>query len=204
MRHSTGVAYRGSRHDRPSGFSLVEVMVALIVTTVGVLGVVKIQALALSDTGTSRVRSLVAFAAASLAATMHADRAYWANITSDPAVDIDVTRRVVTASDPALVNPPAGGCTLSSPCTAAAQLAAQDLYDWADSLRTIAPAGTSPTATVTCDITPANPVTCAIRIAWTEHLVDTPYSNNTAASAAQLAQAATQAGPVSYTVYAQP
>lgn len=189
---------------RQRGFSLVEVMAAALVTGVGALGVVKIQALALSDTGTSRVRSLVAYSAASLAATLHADRAYWGSLTADPAVAVDITHMSVTAADPALVSAPASGCTLASPCTAAAQLAAQDLHDWADGLRTLLPASATPTATVTCEVTTGNPVSCAIRIAWTEHLVSTPYSMNTAVTQQQAVQVAARVGPVSYTVYAQP
>ena len=194
----------GLQQFRERGVSLVEVMAAVLVTGVGALGVVKIEALALSDTGLSRVRSLVAFSAASLAATLHADRAYWASVTRDPAVGVDLSQLTVTAADPALVSPPAAGCSLESPCTSPAQLAAQDLHDWANGLRTILPASANPTATVTCDVVAANPVTCAIRIAWTEHLVNTPYSMNARLTAQQSAQAAAQVGPVSYTVYAQP
>jgi type IV pilus assembly protein PilV len=197
------VSHRSFAH-RGRGFSLVEVLVALMVTSVGVLGVVKIQALALSGTGTARARSLVAFAAASLASTMHADRAYWANVTADPAVTVDVKNATLAASDPTLLSVPSGGCTLASPCAAAGQLAALDLRDWADSLRTILPASTNPAATVSCQVTGNNPVTCAIRIAWSESVVATPYSTNTAATAQQAAQALQQVEPVSYTVYAEP
>ncbi len=186
------------------GFSLVEVMVALIVSGVGILGVVKIEALALSGTGTARLRSLIAFEAASLAATMHADRSYWASVAADPAVSIDVKASVLTASDANLLNPLPGGCTVASPCTAAAQLAAQDLHDWADSLKTMLPDGSNPTASVTCRISGGNPVTCAFHIAWTEHLVTTPYSTSMAASAQQTVQAVQHVEPTSYTLYAQP
>jgi Tfp pilus assembly protein PilV len=169
-----------------------------------VLGVVKIQALALSGTGTARARSLVAFAAASLASTLHADRAYWANVSADPAINVNVANSTLTAADPALLNPPPGGCTTASPCTLPAQLVAQDLRDWTDSLRTILPASSNPTAAVTCQIPGNSPVSCAIHITWTENLVTTPYSTNMAASAQQTAQAVQQAEPVSYTLYAEP
>ena len=68
-----------ARHGclRDAGFSLVEVMVALIVMSVGLLGIAKMQALALTSTTSARMRSLVALEAASLASTMRADRAYW-------------------------------------------------------------------------------------------------------------------------------
>src|SRR5438445_9867309 len=62
---------------REAGFSLVEVMVALIVMSVGLLGIAKMQALALTSTTSARMRSIVALEASSLASTMRADRAYW-------------------------------------------------------------------------------------------------------------------------------
>ena len=69
---------RRNTMSRLLGFSLVEVMVALIIICVGLLGIAKLQALMLSNTGTSRMRALAALEASSIAATMHADRDYWA------------------------------------------------------------------------------------------------------------------------------
>jgi type IV pilus assembly protein PilV len=69
------------------GFSLVEVMVALIVMSIGLLGIAKMQAAALSNTAIARTRSLAAIEAASLAASMHANRGYW----SSPAVAASIT-----------------------------------------------------------------------------------------------------------------
>jgi len=179
-------------------------MVGVLVIGVGLLGVAKVQALALSSTGTARMRSMVAFAASSLAATMSADRDYWAALGADPAVSIDLTSTTVTASDPDLKRAPSGGCTAVSPCTARGQLAAQDLHDWATSLQTLLPANTSPTATVTCQIPAGNPVTCAIHIVWTENLVTTAYSSNTASTAQQNLQAAQKVEQTSYTLYVEP
>jgi type IV pilus assembly protein PilV len=186
------------------GFSLVEVLVGMLVISVGLLGVARVQALALSSTGTVRTRSMVAFAASSLAATMSADRKYWAAVQADPAVSVVVTSATVSASDPDLQSPPGGGCTVSSPCIAAGQLAMQDLHDWAVSLQTLLPANTSPTATVTCQIVTGNPVTCAINIAWTENVVSTTYSSNTSSSAQQNLQAVQQVEQTSYTLYTEP
>src|SRR2546430_13031518 len=60
------------------GFSLVEVMVAVIVICVGMLGIAKLEALSVSNTTTARLRSLAAIEAASLAAAKHTNRQYWA------------------------------------------------------------------------------------------------------------------------------
>ena len=64
--------------QRIQGFSLVEVMVAVVVICVGLLGIAKMQAMALSNTNMSRQRSLAAIEAASIAASMHSNRQYWA------------------------------------------------------------------------------------------------------------------------------
>ena len=48
----------GNLRVRTRGFSLVEVMVAVVVLCVGLLGVAHMQALALSNTTTARMRSL--------------------------------------------------------------------------------------------------------------------------------------------------
>jgi type IV pilus assembly protein PilV len=186
------------------GFSLVEVLVALAVTSIGLLGVAKIQALSLSSTGTARMRSMAAFAAASLAAAMRADRAYWANITADPAVSIDVSKESIASADPVLTTPPASACTISSPCQGTEQIAAQDLHDWASNLHSTLAGSSNPTANVSCRISATNPVTCAIRIVWTEHVVSTPYSTNTLSTAQQAIEAAAQTGRTSYTLYTQP
>jgi type IV pilus assembly protein PilV len=195
---------RGRPSVRMRGFSLVEVLVSIIVISIGLLGVAKIQALALSSTGTARMRSMAAFAAASLAATMHADRAYWASLTADPAVAINVASATVTAADANLVTAPAGGCTTVSPCKITAQLAAQDLRDWLSSLKTTLPASANPTATINCQMPTGNPVTCAVHILWREHLVSTIYSTNTLSSQQQAVQAAQNIEPTSYTLYVEP
>ncbi len=55
--------YRAPARARAGGFTLLEVMVAVVITAIGLLGIAKIQALAYASTGTASLRSLVAIQA---------------------------------------------------------------------------------------------------------------------------------------------
>jgi type IV pilus assembly protein PilV len=170
---------------RRNGFSLVEVMVALIVMSVGLLGVAKMQALALSNTTSARTRSLVALEAASLASTMRADRNYWANVTADP--NVTFSKGVITADDGALK---AAGA--ACPCTPQ-QIAYQDLSDWLTDLdlQVASPQGGISCTTVPVAAPPTAPVTCTISLNWSENLI--------AANAQQAAQIKAAGGSESIT-----
>lgn len=165
-----------------AGFTLIEVMVALIIISVGLLGIAKMQALALSSTGTSRLRSLAALQGASLASTMHANRAYWASATLTSPIEI--TGTTVTTSDTTLRAELSkvssnGYCTVGhgAPC-AAATLAATDLKEWATELKNLLP---SSAATISCPAVGTH-LTCTVEIRWQESAVAI-NSQSTAAAA---------------------
>lgn len=149
---------------RPLGFSLVEVLVALIIICVGLLGIAKLQALMLSNTGTSRMRALAALEASSVAATMHANRDYWAGTpAASTSIDDTAGSEGITSDDSTLQSTP--DCTKSpdAPCTPA-KLAAYDLHNWMDDMFTTLQGSTS---TITCT-TDTGVVSCAITINWKE------------------------------------
>jgi type IV pilus assembly protein PilV len=143
----------------PRGFSLVEVMVALVVMSVGLLGIARMQAAALSSTAVASTRSLAAIEAASLAASMHVNRGYWA--TSTVAASFTVQGKSVT---PALVATP--DCVTSS-CKPTV-MAAYDLQQWAQAVQAVLPPDYL--ATITCQPT-ATPPNCTIQITWGEKSV---------------------------------
>ena len=199
-------------HLGGTGFSLVEVMVALIVISVGLLGIAKMQALALSNTSTSRMRSLIALEAASLASTMRADRTYWSSSTlwSNPTVALKVhiaAGGAVSANDTTLQLPPAANQGCPSSCTAP-QLAMSDLQEWGSQLTSIAPSATSD---VICTPPPAaaplsTPVSCQIFLSWTESLVAANAQQAAQQASQQAAQQAAQTAPppTTYTIYVDP
>jgi type IV pilus assembly protein PilV len=153
---------------RARGFTLIEVLVALVVTGIGLLGIAKIQALAYANTGSASVRSLVAIQASGLAAIMHANRAYWSGLAPSPLTitgttisDLTLNTTATGASDCNLT-----GSTVPLPCTPAL-LAAYDLHNWANGINALIP-GANPTTTITCQSIPVN---CAIQIQWNEKSV---------------------------------
>ena len=184
--HTSLAARPGPRH---SGFSLLEVMVALIVMSVGLLGIAKMQALALASTATARTRSLAALEAASLASTMRADRAYWAAVTADP--NVAITGTAVTAADATLLATSPACDSVPNVCPAS-RIAARDLQEWATDLsQQIA----GETAFINCTPSKTAPTACTINIQWKEKQI---------ASNQQQAAAAQTPTPVTYTLYVDP
>jgi type IV pilus assembly protein PilV len=174
------------------GFTLLEVMVALVVLSVGLLGVVKLESVAYSSTNVASKRSLAALEAASLAATMHVNRGYWNSPDVSGAI-ITVTNgaAAVTASAPLL----AAGIAAAPNCTSIAlpcvpvNMAAYDLAQWATGLQALL-LNQNSVAIISCGT--SNPASCMINIQWNE---------NTVATNAQ--ETVALAGP-SYTLYVEP
>jgi type IV pilus assembly protein PilV len=154
------------KHPRSAGFSLIEVMVALIIISIGLLGIAKLQAVALSSTGSAGKRSLAAVEAASIASAMHADRVYWAATTAPATTNLSGAS-VSSPNDGALVSGVDCSSIASQPCTPVL-MAAYDLTTVAQSLQSTLP---SYTGQILC--TPAvgatNPTICTITLQWTEN-----------------------------------
>jgi type IV pilus assembly protein PilV len=185
------------RMSQSQGFSLIEVMVALIVLSVGLLGIAKMQALSLSSTSIANKRSLAAIEAAALAAAMHENRGYWTS--GDPFnATINVagsTVSVVAGAGANLATSLAAGPDCLSPAgpCSVTDVAAYDLKNWANALPSLLP---NDTVAINCG---ASPVSCTINITWNENAV---AINKQEAAAAAGATAAIQ-NP-SYTLYVQP
>jgi type IV pilus assembly protein PilV len=182
---------------RLRGFSLIEVMVALIIIAVGMLGIAKMQALGLSTTQSSGTRSLVAIEAASLAASMHANRDYWVAGPPPPSFTVSVATTAplttsVAVNDATNVLNASFNCA-TMVCTAP-EVAAYDVQQWGSALAQVVPAAL---ATISCNNT-AVPLSCTIQIQWAENLVST---SNTVAAASSGANVLNS--PV-YTLYVEP
>jgi type IV pilus assembly protein PilV len=189
-----------TRHDglntgfgtRSRGFTLLEVMIALIITSIGLLGIAKIHALAYSSTATAGTRSIVALQAAGLATSMHANRSYWAGNTVPAQVVISGTNVQDANLGPAAATlDTCQSATTPSPCYCVAGygptpctndlMAAFDLHNYAFQLNA-ALANSNPITTITCAAIPS-PTNCTIKVQWTEKAVSV---NKQGANAAPL------------------
>jgi type IV pilus assembly protein PilV len=173
---------------------MIEVLVTIVVMSVALLGVAKMQAAAVSNTQISRVRSLIALQSDSLASMMHGNRGYW-------AAGVAPTTFTVTGSGAANITDSTGvlNATLSATaCSSGActpqQLAAWDVQDWQTSMNASFP---TYSATVNCNNTAGLPVSCNITVTWSEKYIAV---NTTTAASAASASATAQ----TYTLYVEP
>lgn len=178
---------------RQRGVSLLEVLIALLVIAVGVLGLTKMQALSISNTQVSGSRGLVALQASSLAAFLHGNKGYWqdgvgSTLCTGTTCTFSGLSSTVLGTAPALSS--CQGITSATACTPA-QIAALDITTWMNNINRQVP---SYTGIITCSGTPT---TCTIQINW--------YEKAAGMNIATADQAATtSATQQAYYLYVQP
>lgn len=178
------------------GFTLIEVMIAIVLIAIGLLGLAKTGALAVSNTQVASSRSLVALQASSLAAAMQANKAYWAAGVAPTA--FSTQGAVVTDSQTGVLSVVGPNCvTASAPACSPAQLAAYDVQSWASNLTLLLP---SATATFTCTNVAGSQISCVITVNWSEKYVAVNRTTATGTAANGGTQTATQ----SYSLYVAP
>ena len=194
------------RRRGQDGFTLVELLVTMLIVTVGLLGLAKMQAAAVSNTSLSRTRALMTYQAESLAGMIRANKGFWVT-TGSPAVwPAFAVSSAGVASDTGMTN--GGGCVNT---TGAAQcspdrLAHDDMYTWAATFNdgTAASAFQGASASIAC--VPAPPATtCAanpsvpngydITLTWNQKIVGVNRSTINSSSMTQ---------PVSMVMHVQP
>ena len=143
------------------------------------------------------LRSLVALQASGLAASMHANRNYWAA----GAAPVPLTVTGLTIGD-ATLQGDTTDCKKGSgatPCLPAT-LAAFDLHRYALALNSMMP-GSNPITTITCPALPL-PISCTIQVTWGEHAVS--INKESAAATVQSKSATPGTFAPTYTLYVEP
>ena len=126
---------------RETGFTMIEVLVALIILAIGLLGVAGVQTLAMKQTTNSHVRSQVSILAYDMAERIRANL---------PAAETGGYSNITAA-------PTAPSCTTCTP----AQVAARDASEWYSNLNATIPGFTGASVAL------ANGM-ATITINWTE------------------------------------
>ena len=176
-----------------SGVSLLEVLIALLVIAVGVLGLTKMQALSIANAHVSGSRGLVALQGSSLSALLRGNKGYWqggpgAKLCTNATCTFSGTSTSLFGAVPALTS--CQGVTSGTACTPT-QMAALDVNTWMNNMNTQVP---SYSAILTCS---GMPTSCTIQINWYEKAAG---MNRTTANQAAADSATQQA----YYLYVQP
>ncbi len=126
----------GSQTSRQSGYSLFEVMIAIVVTSIGLLGLAAIQATGLKNNQSAYHRSQATVLAYDIADRMRANAS-----SIDNYLTSFMTLTAATATGAQ------AGCKNTTGCSTA-QMAQNDLLDWNAALTAVLPV---PTGTITID-----------------------------------------------------
>lgn len=179
------------------GVTMVEILVTIVVLTIGALGAVGLQATVLADTQNASLRGLVALQGASLVNRMHANRAFWA--VASATLAFGVNGAVVTSNGGLPITADRDTCTTTpapaGPVCTPAKMAAVDLKDWAAEASAWLP-GLSVDGS--CSMATQGPAgsECKLILRWTEHHVSKPAAKDVDGTAT--------AGERSYTLYVRP
>jgi len=170
---------------RSRGFTMLEVLVAVVILSIGLIGVAAMGATSIVNTHSSQEESLMASEARSISDAMQANYGYWGIAGQAPA-------SLAVASSTLSVSTLASDETNCSSTTCKPfDLAAYDLKAWGEQLSSL---NSTAEAQITC-ISGA-PVICTIRVNWV------PQSSVALNSGTQNTSPAT-ASTVAYTVTAQ-
>ncbi len=216
MKHRT---HRGVNRATAHGFSLVEIMVAVLIICIGLLGIAKMQALALSSSNIARQRAMAAFLAASLASSMHSNRTFWgsaqAAAMAPVGAPLTINSATGTVTPAALTAGVTSGTCIGSnnglpTCggNAGAQtLAGFDIVRWSSNVWGVASLLPNAITQITCPGA-VQPASCVIQMTWTEQVVMTNSQQTNAANVGQVNNGgngnAGQFETPTYTLYVEP
>lgn len=136
-------------HKKQCGFTLLEVLIALLILSIGLLGLASLQTNGLRSNQMASMRTTATQLAYNIADRMHAN-----------PVGVDAQDYVITVSD---VDPVIATDCESTTCTSL-QMATYDLSQWRSAINTLPGGSSSITRTVTGTV-----VTHTITVFWDEY-----------------------------------
>jgi type IV pilus assembly protein PilV len=145
----------------PRGFTLLEVLVALLVLSIGLLGIGKLMVLSARANDSAYMRSQATALAYTILDAMRANR----------------QAAIVNGYDTAMgVFPGPVVCTAAAPCNSGQQ-AQNDLALWGTSLAAELPLGQGSVATVTAPdvVTGANNITATVTVQWNDKVAEQSF-----------------------------
>ena len=175
---------RSRRRAAQRGFSILEVLIALLVLMFGVLGMIGMQTMAINNTEIGRYTSRAAIEAASIGAAMKADASYWNAPPGTVTVQAGTGQwgQVTVTGGPALSSAWCNSVTAPPVCSGSGcqqavannncnsqQTAYYDLAVWGADIATALPSGT---LTIACATSSgslcASPALYLVTISWVE------------------------------------
>lgn len=144
------------------GFTLLEVLVALLVMSIGLLGIGKMMMLAARANDSAYMRSQATALGYTILDAMRANR----------------QAAIVQGYDTAVVAPALQACTVAAPCTSGQQ-AQNDTALWNNSLAAELPGGTGTVVTANAPdtLTGAANVTATITVTWIDKVAEQSFGS---------------------------
>jgi type IV pilus assembly protein PilV len=155
---------------RASGFTIVEVLVSLVILSIGLLGIAKLVLYSAHSNDSAYLRSQATQLAYEILDNMRA------NPTAAAAGNYN------TALTASAVNP--GYSCLNAACPVAANLAAYDIYAW--KTRLAAPTGALPSGQGSVTVSPTAPLMATIIVQWDDAAAQSIFGGTAAGVAAPM------------------
>ena len=121
-----------------AGFTLVEVLIALVISAIGLLGIAGMQMFSINNTSASNVRAVAAIEASNLISQMKATPNYWHGAPDAFAIKLTTDDGAVTISDVdgtsddsgATLDDQTADCTVDNACDTEEKAVAYSLREW--------------------------------------------------------------------------
>ncbi|MBV8147292.1 MAG: type IV pilus modification protein PilV [Gammaproteobacteria bacterium] len=147
-------------HRAARGFTLLEVLIALLVLSIGLLGIGKLMMLSARANDSAYMRSQATALAYTILDAMRANR----------------QQSIAQGYDTAVVAPALQACSVAAPCTSLQQ-AQNDTALWNNSLAAQLPGGTGSVVTALSPdtVTGANNITATITVNWLDKVAEQSF-----------------------------